>query len=80
MDVFRAIEVLFLDPERAADAAIVLHPVPERPVIGLEGVAAPCAPAGKFTFGADVQVGAVEECRLGKLVHGKRPSREEQSP
>src|SRR6185312_707568 len=80
MHVSRAIEMLLLDPEGAEDAAVLLHAVPERPVVGFKGVTAPGAPALEFTFGADVQVGAVAECGLGKIVHGKRPSREEQGP
>src|SRR4051812_33158131 len=71
MHVPRAVEVLFLHPERADDAAVVLHPVPERPVVGLIGVAAPGAPSREFALGADVQVGAVQECGFGKLVHGQ---------
>ena len=74
MDVVAAVEMLLRDPERAVDAAVVLHAVPEWSVIGLVGVAAPGAPARKFAFGADMQVGAVEECRFGEVVHVNRPS------
>jgi len=38
--------------------------------MGLEIVAAPGSPALKFAFGADVQIGAVEECGFGEVVHG----------
>ena len=65
MDVALAVEVLFLDPERAAHAAVLVHPVPERPVVGLKTVAGPGPPAGEFALGFDVQVGAAEECVLG---------------
>jgi hypothetical protein len=74
MDIPSTIEMLFLDPERASDAAVVLHPVPERAIVGLKGVAAPGAPSRKFALGADMQVGSVKECGFGKLAHGKRPS------
>ena len=39
MDIARAVKMLLFDPEGAADLAIVVHPVPERPVMGLEIVA-----------------------------------------
>src|SRR5690349_7638885 len=77
---FFAVEMFLLDPERAEDAAILLHAMPERPIVGLEGVAAPGAPAFELPFGADVQVGTVAECGLGKLVHGNRPSGKKQRP
>ena len=48
--------------------AVVLHPVPERPVMGLEIVAAPGPPAREFALGFDVQIGAVEECGFGQVV------------
>jgi hypothetical protein len=48
MDVAHAVEMLFLDPERAMDAAVILHPVVERPVMGLKIVAAPGPPAREF--------------------------------
>jgi hypothetical protein len=37
--------------------------------MGLEIVAAPGSPAGELALGFDVQVGAVEECRFGQVVH-----------
>src|SRR5262249_33639949 len=74
MDIALAVEVLFLDPEDALHLAVLVHAVPERPVMGLEGVAGPGAPALEFALGFDVHVGAELECVLGKLVHGKRPS------
>ena len=70
MDIAHAVEMLLLDPEGAAHAAIVLHPVPERPAMSLVIVAAPGSPTGEFAFGADVQVGSVKECGFGQLVHG----------
>ena len=73
MDVAHAVEVLLLDPERAAHAAVVLHPVPERPVMGLEIVAAPGPPAGEFALGFDMEIGAVEEGGFGQVVQRKRP-------
>src|SRR5262249_21371433 len=54
MDVASAVEMLLFHPEGRADAAVILHPVPERPVIGLEIVAGPGPPARKFTFRADI--------------------------
>ena len=51
------------------DEAVVVHAVVERPVMGLEIVAAPGPPALKFPLGADMQIGAVEECRSSKVVH-----------
>ena len=73
MDVAHAVEVLLLDPERALHLAVVVDPVPERPVMGLEIVAGPGAPAREFALGFDVQIGAVEECGFGEFVHGKWP-------
>src|SRR6202042_2507518 len=67
-----AVEMLLRDPESTADAAVVLHAMPERPVIGLVGVAAPGRPAREFALGADVQVWPLEECRFGEVVHWKR--------
>ena len=69
MDVAHAVEVLFLDPERALDAAVFVHPVPERPVMGLKTVAGPGPPAREFALGFDMQVGAVVECIFGEFVH-----------
>ena len=46
-----AVEVLFLDPECAADAAVILGAVPERPVMGLEIVAGPGPPPLEFPLG-----------------------------
>ncbi len=65
MDVAHAVEVLFLDAECAADAAVFLDPVPERPVVGFEAVAGPGAPAGEFALGFDVEIGSVVECGFG---------------
>src|ERR1700736_3473877 len=36
VDVLHSVEMLALDPERAADTAVVLHAVVERPVMDLE--------------------------------------------
>ena len=69
MDVAHAVKVLLFDPERALHFAVLVHPVPERAVMGLKTVAGPGPPARKFALGFDVQVGAVVECVLGKLVH-----------
>src|SRR5450631_798350 len=74
MNVAGSIEVLLLDPERAANAAVVLHPVPERPDMGLETVAAPGPPARKFAVGTDMQVRAVQKCRFGQVIHAIWPS------
>ena len=73
MDVAGAIEMLLFDPERAADAAVVLHPVVEWPGMGLEIVAAPGSPAGEFALGFDMQVGAVVECGFGEVVQAIWP-------
>ena len=69
MDVAHAVEVFFLDTERALHFAVLVHPVPERPVMGLKTVAGPGPPALEFALGFDVQVRAAIECVLGKLVH-----------
>src|SRR3982074_3977826 len=74
MDVLHAVEMLVLDPEGAVDLAVVVHPVPERPVMGLKIVAAPGPPALEFAFSADVQIGAVEECGFGQGIHAIWPS------
>ena len=75
MDIAHAVEMLFLDPEGALHAAMVVHPVPERPEMGLETVAADFqVAAGELTFGFNVQIGAVVERGLGKLVHENGPS------
>ncbi len=58
MDVAQAVEVLFLDPEGAADAAVVLDLVPERADMGLKAVAHPGPPARELALGRDMQVGA----------------------
>jgi hypothetical protein len=80
MDVAHAVEVFLLDPEGAANLAIVLHPVPERPIMRFEIVAAPGSPALEFALSADMQVGAVEECRFGQVVHAIWPWFEGFSP
>ena len=69
MDVAHAVEVLLLDPERALHFAVLVHPVPERAVMGLKTVADPGPPAGEFALGFDMQIGAVAECVFGQLVH-----------
>ena len=69
MDVAHAVKVLLLDPERALHFAVLVHPVPERPVMGLKIVAGPGPPARKFALGFDVQIGAVVECVFGEFVH-----------
>ncbi|MFK4407046.1 hypothetical protein ABH991_004080 [Bradyrhizobium ottawaense] len=58
VDVPGAVEVLFLDPEGAADVAIRLDPVPEGADMGLKTVANPGPPAHKFALGGDVEVRA----------------------
>ena len=68
MDVVRAVEMLFLNAEGTADGAVLLHPVPERSIMGFEIVAAEGAPAGKFALGADTQIGAVQKSRFGQVV------------
>jgi hypothetical protein len=55
------------------DAAVVVHAVVERPVMGLKIVAASDPPALEFASGFDVQIGAVEECGFGQVVHAVRP-------
>jgi len=74
MNVVGAIEMLLCHPERAADAAIVLHPVIERAVMRLEIVAAPGAPTPEFALGFDVQIGSVVECGFDQVVHAIGPS------
>ena len=73
MDVAHAVEVLFLDPECALHLAVFVHPVPERPVMGLEIVTAPGAPALEFALGFDVQIGSLKEYGFGEVVHEKWP-------
>ncbi len=68
MDIALAVEMLFLDPEGAADLAVILHPVPERPVMGFEIVAAPSPPVLEFAFGTHMQIGAAEECGFAQVV------------
>ena len=72
MDVAHA--VFLLDPEGAMDLAVIIHPVPERPVMGFEVVAAPASPTPEFVLGFDVQIGAVEECGFGQVVQAIWPS------
>ena len=69
MNVAHAVEVFLLDPESAAYLAIVVHPVPERPVMSLKIVAAPGAPALEFALRSHMQVRAIEECSFGQVVH-----------
>ena len=69
MDVAHAVEVFFLDPERALHAAVFVHPVPERAVMGLKTVAGPGPPALEFALGFDMQVRAALKCILGEFVH-----------
>ena len=69
MDIAHAVEVLLLDPEGATYLAVVVHAVPEWPVVGFEVVTAPGSPAGEFARRFDVQIGAVEECGFGQVVH-----------
>src|SRR5215831_17316372 len=76
MDVPRTVEVLFLDPEGAADAAVLLDPVPERADMALEAVADPGPPALEFTLGRDMKVGAAGRGRFGRFVQGIGPSNE----
>ena len=80
MDIAGAVEVLFLDPEGALHAALVVDPVPERPVMRFEIVAGPGQPAGEFALGTDMQVGAVEECSFDEVIHVDRPWFEGFSP
>src|SRR5258705_13080665 len=74
MDVAGAVEMLLFDPEHALHLTVFVHPVPERPVMGLEIVPGPGAPAGEFALGFDVNVGTLGECSFGELVHGIWPS------
>ena len=74
MDVAHAVEMFVLDPECAVDAALVVHPVIERPVKRFKIVAAPGPPALEFALCFDMQIGAVEECAFGQVVHAIRPS------
>jgi len=74
MDVSGAVEVLFLDPERRADAAVVLDLVPERADMALKTVANPGSPALELALGGDVQVGAAGRGRFGQFVQGNGPS------
>ena len=69
MDVALAVEVFFLDPERALHAAVFIHSVPEWAVMSLKTVAGPGPPARKFALGFDMQVGALVECIFGEFVH-----------
>jgi hypothetical protein len=62
----------FLDPEGALHAAMVVDPVPERPVMRFEVVAGPGPPAGEFAFGTDMQIGAVEECSFDEVIQADR--------
>jgi hypothetical protein len=74
MDIAHAVEVFLLDPECAEHATVVVHPVPERPVMGFEVVAAPGSPTLEFARGFDVQIGPVEECGFGQVVQAIWPS------
>jgi hypothetical protein len=74
MDVPGAVEVLFLDPEGAADAAVRLDPVPEGADMGLKTVANPGSPALEFALGGDVEVGAAGRGRFGQFMQGNGPS------
>jgi hypothetical protein len=74
MDIAHAVEVLVLDPERATHAAVVVHPVVEWAIVGIEVVAAPASPTPEFVLGFDVQIGAVEECGFGRVVQAIWPS------
>src|SRR5215469_16291715 len=60
MDVAGAVEVLPLDPERAAHPAVGFRAVPERAGVGLVTVARPGAPALELAVGRLVQVGALD--------------------
>jgi hypothetical protein len=42
--------------------------------MGLKTVAAPGSPALEFAFSADMQIGAVEECTFGQVIHAIGPS------
>ena len=80
MDIAGAVEMFLLYPEGAANLAVVLHAVVEWPVIGLEIVPAPGTPAPKFALGFHMQIGAVQECGFGQLVHAIWPLIEQFSP
>jgi hypothetical protein len=62
------------------DAAIVVHPVVERPVMGLKIVAAPGSPALEFASRFGAQIRAVEECGFGQGIQAIGPSFEGFSP
>src|SRR4051794_41767971 len=74
MDVSGAVEVLFLDPERRADAAVVLDLVPERADMALKTVANPGSPALEFPIGGDVEVGAARRGRFWQFGEGNGAS------
>ena len=80
MNVAHAVEMLVLDPECAVDAPLIVHPVVEWPVKRFKIVAAPGPPALEFALCFDMQIGAVEECAFGQVVHAIRPSFEQFSP
>jgi hypothetical protein len=65
VDIVRAIEMLLPDAKGAMNAPPLVHPMVERPVIGLEIIPAPGPPPREFTFGFDVQIRTVEECGFG---------------
>ncbi|MGY4287536.1 hypothetical protein ACVWXO_006756 [Bradyrhizobium sp. LM2.7] len=69
-----AVEVLFLDPESAADAAVLFDLVPERTDMALETVANPGPPAPEFPIGGDVEVGTAGRGRFGQFVQRNGPS------
>jgi hypothetical protein len=39
--------------------------------MGLERIALPSVPAGKFALGSDIEIGAVQERVFGDIVHGQ---------
>ena len=63
--------MLLLYPERAADAAVILHPVPERAGMGFEAVAPPGQPAGEFAVGGDMDARAIVEGGLVQVMHAE---------
>src|SRR4051794_41516436 len=74
MDVPGAVEMLLLDPERRADAAVVLDLVPERADMALKTVTNPGSPALEFPIGGDVEVGAARRGRFRQFIQGKAAS------
>lgn len=74
MDGPRAIQVLFLDPEGAADAAIRLLSVPEGANMILKNVMGPSSPTHELAFGAHKWIGDVRRRCAQCVAQKNRPS------